>query len=83
MNVWGSPYLKHVGDRLLDRQYVSLPDHVLFIPLNCYQWHNDDPDYDSSLTYAPIFLVALPRERSRIGYGYANGSDARCEKGPA
>ena len=26
--------------------YDALPDNILFIHPNRYQWHNDDPDYD-------------------------------------
>ncbi|KAF2822030.1 hypothetical protein CC86DRAFT_94696 [Ophiobolus disseminans] len=34
-------YLTYIIDH-----YDSLPDNVLFIHPNRYQWHNDDPDYD-------------------------------------
>jgi hypothetical protein len=32
--------------RFIIDNYDKLPDHVLFIHPNRYQWHNDDPDYD-------------------------------------
>jgi hypothetical protein len=36
---------------LLEHRYIidhydTLPDNILFIHPNRYQWHNDDPDYD-------------------------------------
>ncbi|KAJ4334635.1 hypothetical protein N0V87_006671 [Didymella glomerata] len=34
-------YLTYIIDN-----YDSLPDNILFIHPNRYQWHNDDPDYD-------------------------------------
>jgi hypothetical protein len=34
-----------VNSYIIDH-YHSLPDNVLFIHPNRYQWHNDDPDYD-------------------------------------
>ncbi|PSN66285.1 hypothetical protein BS50DRAFT_495128 [Corynespora cassiicola Philippines] len=34
-------YLTYIIDH-----YDNLPDNVLFIHPNRYQWHNDDPDYD-------------------------------------
>ncbi|KAF3009881.1 hypothetical protein E8E13_010762 [Curvularia kusanoi] len=34
-------YLTYIIDH-----YDKLPDNVLFIHPNRYQWHNDDPDYD-------------------------------------
>ncbi|KAF2628528.1 hypothetical protein BU25DRAFT_37671 [Macroventuria anomochaeta] len=34
-------YLTYIIDH-----YDTLPDNILFIHPNRYQWHNDDPDYD-------------------------------------
>ncbi|KAJ4317765.1 hypothetical protein N0V94_004763 [Neodidymelliopsis sp. IMI 364377] len=34
-------YLTYIIDH-----YDALPDNILFIHPNRYQWHNDDPDYD-------------------------------------
>ena len=34
------------GYRYIIDNYDKLPDNVLFIHPNRYQWHNDDPDYD-------------------------------------
>ncbi|KAI1077759.1 hypothetical protein F5B20DRAFT_572000 [Whalleya microplaca] len=35
-------YLTYIIDR-----YYTLPDNVLFLHASRFQWHNDDPDYDS------------------------------------
>jgi hypothetical protein len=46
--------------------YASLPDNVLFIHPNRYQWHNDDPDYDGLPMLRHFQLPYLERE------GYVN-----------
>jgi hypothetical protein len=46
--------------------YDHLPDHVLFIHPNRYQWHNDDPDYDGLPMLRHFQLPYLEQE------GYVN-----------
>lgn len=46
--------------------YDSLPDNVLFIHPNRYQWHNDDPDYDGVPMLRHFQLPYLAKE------GYVN-----------
>ncbi|KAH7385903.1 hypothetical protein BKA66DRAFT_415620 [Pyrenochaeta sp. MPI-SDFR-AT-0127] len=54
-------YLTYIIDR-----YDSLPDNVLFIHPNRYQWHNDDPDYDGLPMLRHFQLPYLEKE------GYVN-----------
>lgn len=37
---------KYVSNRYIIDHYDTLPDNILFIHPNRYQWHNDNPDYD-------------------------------------
>jgi len=46
--------------------YESLPDNVLFIHPNRYQWHNDDPDYDGLPMLRHFQIPYLEKE------GYVN-----------
>lgn len=46
--------------------YDNLPDNVLFIHPNRYQWHNDDPDYDGLPMLRRFQLPYLEKE------GYVN-----------
>jgi hypothetical protein len=46
--------------------YASLPDDILFIHPNRYQWHNDDPDYDGLPMLRHFQLPYLEKE------GYVN-----------
>ncbi|KNG45707.1 f-box domain containing protein [Stemphylium lycopersici] len=54
-------YLTYIIDN-----YASLPDNVLFIHPNRYQWHNDDPDYDGLPMLRHFQLPYLEKE------GYVN-----------
>jgi hypothetical protein len=54
-------YLTYIIDH-----YASLPDNVLFIHPNRYQWHNDDPDYDGLPMLRHFQLPYLEKE------GYVN-----------
>lgn len=38
--------LNNVQNSYIIDNYASLPDYILFLHPNRYQWHNDDPDYD-------------------------------------
>ncbi|KAF2015062.1 hypothetical protein BU24DRAFT_349002 [Aaosphaeria arxii CBS 175.79] len=49
--------------------YDDLPDNVLFIHPNRYQWHNDDPDYDGLPMLRRFQIPYLEKE------GYVN---VRC-----
>ncbi|KAF2686670.1 hypothetical protein K458DRAFT_298200 [Lentithecium fluviatile CBS 122367] len=57
----GMVYLTFIIDN-----YDSLPDNVLFIHPNRYQWHNDDPDYDGLPMLRHFQLPYLEKE------GYVN-----------
>jgi len=46
--------------------YESLPDNVLFLHPNRYQWHNDDPDYDGLPMLRHFQIPYLEKE------GYVN-----------
>jgi hypothetical protein len=52
--------------RFIIDNYDKLPDHVLFIHPNRYQWHNDDPDYDGLPMLRHFQLPNLEKE------GYVN-----------
>ncbi|KAJ4376281.1 hypothetical protein N0V83_001564 [Neocucurbitaria cava] len=54
-------YLTYIIDH-----YDDLPDNVLFIHPNRYQWHNDDPDYDGLPMLRHFQLPYLEKE------GYVN-----------
>ncbi|KAF2126795.1 hypothetical protein P153DRAFT_70073 [Dothidotthia symphoricarpi CBS 119687] len=54
-------YLTYIIDH-----YDALPDNVLFIHPNRYQWHNDDPDYDGVPMLHHFQLPYLEQE------GYVN-----------
>ncbi|KAF2029245.1 hypothetical protein EK21DRAFT_101313 [Setomelanomma holmii] len=54
-------YLTYIIDH-----YDNLPDNVLFIHPNRYQWHNDDPDYDGLSMLRHFQLPYLENE------GYVN-----------
>ncbi|OCK80577.1 hypothetical protein K432DRAFT_392938 [Lepidopterella palustris CBS 459.81] len=54
-------YLTYIIDN-----YNNLPDNVLFIHPNRYQWHNDDPDYDGLPMLRHFQLPYLEKE------GYVN-----------
>ncbi|KAH7092008.1 hypothetical protein FB567DRAFT_588321 [Paraphoma chrysanthemicola] len=54
-------YLTYIIDH-----YDSLPDNVLFIHPNRYQWHNDDPDYDGLPMLRRFQIPYLEKE------GYVN-----------
>jgi hypothetical protein len=41
-----SPWRSANNPSYIIDNYDSLPDNILFIHPNRYQWHNDDPDYD-------------------------------------
>jgi len=63
-------HVKHANDGyarsyIIDH-YASLPDNVLFIHPNRYQWHNDDPDYDGLPMLRHFQLPYLEKE------GYVN-----------
>jgi len=53
-------------DSYIIDNYDSLPDNVLFIHPNRYQWHNDDPDYDGLPMLRRFQLPYLEKE------GYVN-----------
>jgi hypothetical protein len=53
-------------ERYIIDNYESLPDNVLFIHPNRYQWHNDDPDYDGLPMLRRFQLPYLQKE------GYVN-----------
>lgn len=46
--------------------YDNLPDNILFVHPNRYQWHNDDPDYDGLPMLRHFQIPYLEKE------GYAN-----------
>ncbi|KAI5288664.1 hypothetical protein KEM54_005024 [Ascosphaera aggregata] len=48
----GNVYLTYIIDH-----YDELPEHMLFLHAERYQWHNDDPDYDG---VPPINRLRLP-----------------------
>jgi hypothetical protein len=52
--------------RFIIDNYDKLPDNVLFIHPNRYQWHNDDPDYDGLPMLRHFQLPYLEKE------GYVN-----------
>jgi len=52
--------------RFIIDNYEKLPDHVLFIHPDRYQWHNDDPDYDGLPMLRHFQLPYLEKE------GYVN-----------
>ncbi|KAH7132168.1 hypothetical protein B0J11DRAFT_219181 [Dendryphion nanum] len=54
-------YLTYIIDN-----YESLPDNILFIHPNRYQWHNDDPDYDGLPMLRRFQIPHLEKE------GYVN-----------
>jgi hypothetical protein len=53
-------------DSYIIDHYDDLPDNVLFIHPNRYQWHNDDPDYDGLPMLRHFQLSYLEKE------GYVN-----------
>ena len=53
------------GSYIIDN-YDNLPDNVLFIHPNRYQWHNDDPDYDGLPMLRHFQIPYLEKE------GYVN-----------
>ena len=52
--------------RYIIDNYDTLPDNILFIHPNRYQWHNDDPDYDGLPMLRHFQLPYLEKE------GYVN-----------
>lgn len=54
-------YLTYIIDN-----YETLPDNILFIHPNRYQWHNDDPDYDGLPMLRHFQIPYLEKE------GYVN-----------
>lgn len=52
--------------RYIIDNYDNLPDYMLFIHANRFQWHNDDPYYDGQPMIANLQMAYLERQ------GYVN-----------